>query len=380
MLARFQVDQGAWLRVPDRSLLAAGERLVVLPSYRPQIAISGVQVNFCGEAAFQMQTPDEAGVSRLEVAYGRMLALNQGAKAAKLHVNLSGLMGTATLSKPDSSLALEVRPYLPPGGSPLARDGAPSEAYVVVELHALGGTVVWQEAGNDISPVEIEPGMVRTYIGSQPPTQSSASHPAPDWIDSRKSSLFDQQTTLDFESRLTKDRPLSISLEEALTDRRVEVRALAAISLGAIDNFEPLFKELTDIRQYSYWAAEVDALRQAMARGPRSVAMVQAAIEKFRASEAPLLQRMLVGYGPQQLAEGGGKELVDLLENSEMDLRVLASDNLRIITGASFNYRPEKRNEFNKNATNRWRERLKEGKITWTVPPSPITPRKPAGK
>ena len=104
VVARYDTSKDLWMRVPARGFLTAGERLVVLPTYRPQFALpAGVQVTFYGEAALQMQVPDSTGISRMNVAYGRLFAISQGTKGPKIELNLSGLEGTATLAKADSS-------------------------------------------------------------------------------------------------------------------------------------------------------------------------------------------------------------------------------------------------------------------------------------
>ena len=53
----------------------------------------------------------------------------------------------------------------------------------------------------------------------------------------------------------TSDKPLNLSLQERLTDRRVNVRALIARCLGNLGEFEPILKDLNDAKLASYWAS-----------------------------------------------------------------------------------------------------------------------------
>ena len=188
-----------------------------------------------------------------------------------------------------------------------------------------------------------------------------------------------------------RDKPLQLRFQEHLSDRRVDVRALAARSLAALDQFDPLVKELSDARQYSFWGAEVESLRAAINRSPDTAAKVRDSLERLRAKENQTLFRLLWGYSPQQLAvstvkekdgtprDGAARELLTWLENPEMDVRVLAIDNLRLITGAQLGYRPEKSPDVptNRLPISKWRDRLKTGKIAYKSPPTPLTERKP---
>lgn len=371
VLARFNAAAGLWQRLPTRALLTAGERLVALPSYRPQLALaSGAQVTLIGETAIVLAPPRE-GRSVVLVDYGRLLVDSVGAAGAQIEFNLTGLKGVATLSDPDSSLAVEVRPYLPPGTNPEMPGTA---AVPVVDLFAVRGSVVWQEEGQE--PVVIPMNFGRTYIGATPPV-TSGPFKAPDWTDSRSVSGFDRETSYALHELLSTEKPLTVALQEQLQDRRAEIRALSARSLVALDQFEPIIKELSDSRQYTFWFAELDTLRDALARGPESAAAVRESISRIRPEVSDELYRLLWNYSPEQLARGEAETLVKALESPDMDIRVVTFDNLRRITGALMLYRPERRVDQNKLAVQKWKERLKEGGIIYKVQPSPLPDRKP---
>ena len=369
VLTRFDARAGVWLRVPPRGILAAGERLVVLPTYRPQIALgSGVQVTFAGESAVQMEEPQHVGASRLTVEYGRFLVVNFGKEGAQLELNLQGLSGILTLEESDTIVAIDVRRYLPPGAS------ADMDAReLVIELFATSGSARWEEAGQD--PQDIPAHHVLTYVtGSE--RQLSGPFQSPGWIDASSLTDIDRLTSLELQKALERAKPVHVTLAELMGDRRVDVRALAARCLASLGEFEPLIKELSSPQQKSFWASEVDVLRQSLTRGPEVGEQIRQSLERLRPQEAATLYRLLWGYSPEQLAGDGAKELVEMLESPAMDVRVLASDTLRQVTGAQLLYRPEKAPSENRASINRWRERQAEGSIAYAVSPSPVPAHK----
>ena len=173
------------------------------------------------------------------------------------------------------------------------------------------------------------------------------------------------------------DTPVHVRLAELMADRRVDVRALAARCLASLGEFEAIIKELSNPQQKSFWAPEVEVLRQSVTRGTEMAEQLRQTLERLRPHEGATLYRLLWGYSPEQLAGDDAKELVSLLDSSEMDVRVLASDTLRQITGAQLLYRPERAPSENRASINRWQERLADGSIAYKSPPSPLTERKP---
>jgi hypothetical protein len=267
-----------------------------------------------------------------------------------------------------------VRYYLPPGTDPSAGHGPR-----VIEISALSGAAQWQEP--DIDAVPIPANHAFTFV-EKSTAEVRGPFKAPDWIDARPTaaSSLDRDTRIVLDLALTYDRSLNLSLEERAEDRKVEVRSLAARCLIEVNRFGPALANLRDPRLASFWTYDAEALRSALARSPATAGLIRKEIQGSREMDAALLYRLLVGYSPEQLAADGGSELIEALEHPELDVRVLAFDNLWRITGAMFNYRPERKPELNRTAVLRFRERLKEGSLAYKAAPSPIPDRKPLGK
>ena len=373
VLAHQPKGDGTWFRVPARAVLSAGERLVALPACRPQIALaSRVQVTFAGESSVQLGEPNEKEASRMTVDYGRMLIVTVGAAGAQVDLDLGGVRGVVTLVDADSAVAVSVKQFLPPGADPESMSPIP-----VVEIFNTYGRVAWDEA--DKPRVEIPTNQVRIYAGGDPP-DNYGPFTAPDWIDPKSIIPIDRESQAVLERLLAGDKPLNLSLAEALEHRQVNVRSLAARCLANLDEFEPLLKELNDPRQYSFWNGEFVTLRQCLQRGPESAAELKATLDRLRPDEAAELYRLLWGYSEDQLAKEEAANLVKQLESEHMDVRVLAIQNLMTITGAMEFYRAEKKPEDSRAAIQAWRSRLAKMNITYKIAPAAIEPYKPLDK
>jgi hypothetical protein len=220
---------------------------------------------------------------------------------------------------------------------------------------------------------------VRIYAGADP-AETFGPYDSPEWIDAKSVSGIDRQSAAELERLLDVEKPLNLTLVEALEYRQVNVRSLAARCLSFLGDFAPLVEELNDPRQYSFWASGFAALRQAIQGGPEAALTVKATLERLRPDQAADLYRLLWSYSPDQLAKGSDLELVEFLRSDHMDVRVLAFQNLATITGAYEFYMPQKRPEDLKAAIQNWKARQAKGTITYRLPPAPIEAYKPLGK
>ncbi len=371
VLARYDAKEAIWKMVPPRELIFAGERLQVLPTYRPQIALSsGAQITFTGESQVQLEAAKKVGASRMTVHYGRMVVVTVGMAGVPLELELSGLKGTLILSDADAGVAIDSRRYLPPGSDP---EKDPS--FGIVEIFTTSGRATWQAEGAEV--IEIPTGHLLTYVLGTEEVEPDLAGPfrSPVWIDAVVG--IDRTTSLKMLEMLDSQKPLGVRLQELLSDQAVDVRALAARCLGYLDQFEPLLKDLSNPQQKSFWEKEIDALQRSLSRGPETAARLRETAEGLRVRQGKDVYRLLWGYSPEQLAEYGSAELVNYLESPEMDIRVIANDNLRRITGATLSYNPAKRPDENKLPILKWKDRAKETTIVYKTPPSPFMERVP---
>jgi hypothetical protein len=140
--------------------------------------------------------------------------------------------------------------------------------------------------------------------------------------------------------------------------------------LAYLNNYEPLINEFGDERQRSYWSAEFDVLRSAISRSPDSAARVRETLERFCGEAASELYRLLWGFSPEQLQQGGDARLVSLLDHESLNVRVFAFETLRRITNKTLLYRPEVSADRRRSSIQDWRERLENGAIVYETPPT----------
>ncbi|MCU0876126.1 MAG: hypothetical protein MUE50_27710, partial [Pirellulaceae bacterium] len=346
-LVRYVAESAEWLRLPARTKLMSGDRLVVFPTYRPEIVLTpGVQVVLAGPSAVQTKPPNAQGEPELTIEYGRALIATAGVAGARIHLDLGGQKGIVTFQEAAAEMGIEVSRYLPPGADPETEPALP-----VVSIYTTIGRIEWQTAGAPTA-TPVEQGQVRVLVGDQSQTMAVVQSPA--WI------------------FIALDRPVSLTLRERTEDRKSEIRSLAARCLAYLDSFETLVKEFGDDRQRSYWTAEYDALRQSLSRSPETAAKVRKALEAFSGADAADLYRLSWGYSVEQLREGGDKKLVEFLDHDSLQIRVFAFENLQRITKKTLLYLPEVAATRRRSSVQRWKEQLENGAIVYETLPSPL--------
>jgi len=367
VLARFdEAQEGYFPLAPDTALLP-GDGLLTLPTYRPQLMLfPGVKVTLSGDSRVRIgKTHEEPLGPGLSIDSGRAVIVPVGDPNIVVHLDLAGRIGTLSFANADSIVAVEVRHYLPPGIDPELEP-----ASSVVEFVAVSGQAVWQEQDQTQT---VEAGRVLAMIDQQPATLFEAG-PLPAWIEGNNLSDIDRLASSELRRYLAFDRPLMLSLLERVDFRKIDVRALACRSLCNLDAFEPALEALGDEAHHSYWDAHVDALRASAVRDITAAGKLHAAARKVGGDAGEQLYRSLYGYSPEQLAAGAGASLIEQLESERIDLRVLAYENLRRITGKTHMFRPEQPPAQERRKVLNWRRTLDTEGISYEVAPSALPP------
>ena len=367
VLARFDAAAGDYFRMAPDSTVVTGQRVISLPTYRPQLLLSpNIKVTLAGESHVQFgKTEEEAPV--LIIESGRVTVMPLGEPEAPVYIEAAGRTGSILFADADSQLALEVIKYLPPGQKPEIEPAIP-----IIQIFATSGNVAWRE--EEGKEFVISAGQVLTIDGADSPALFEAGE-LPAWVSGKDLADIDRLASAELTRDLATDRPLSLSLLERTEFRQVEVRSLACRSLCALDMFDPTIKALEGPGLRSYWYTQFDALRSAMSRNPRSAIKLQRSLEKLAGDDAGLMYELLCGFNPDQLAGGGAKALVDALEHERVSTRVLAYENLRRITDKTQLFRPEQPPAQQKGEVMKWRRNLDAGAIVYLSPPQPLPTR-----
>ena len=369
ILSRLDPAKESWMVLPTDTPLNAEDQLLSLPTYRPQLLVSpSVKLTLAGEAFVRLHVPDATNVPRVTVDFGRALIVPVGEMGNTLQVDLAGRSGQLTFMDAESAFAVEVRPYLPAGSDPLK-----ASPNLVVQMWVLSGGVEWREV--DREPLRMNAGQRGQYMDDAP-VGVVAGDALPDWIEGKNVSDIDRRASQVLREFLTSDRPLALSLMEHTNYRQVEVRALSCRCLCYLDIFEPAIAALGDVQHKAYWHAELPAIQTVLPFGAATAEKLHADIEKLHGADAEKIYRLLLGYSPEQLADGGAADLVEALESKSMTIRVLAINTLRRMTDKTYNYL-ESRPEQSKAAVTSWRKALEAGQIVYKTPPTPLPPLPP---
>ncbi len=364
-LVRYVAESADWFRLPARTKLMSGDRLVAFPTYRPEIVLTpGVQVVLAGPTAVQTMPQNSQGEPELAIEYGRALIATAGVAGARIHLDLGGQRGIVTFQEAAAEMGIEVSRYLSPGSNPETEPALP-----VVRIYTTIGRIEWQSAGSPAA-TPIEQGQVRVLVGDQSQTMAVVQSPA--WMQGADLRDVDRLASSTLEPFIALDRPVSLTLRERTEDRKSEIRSLAARCLAYLDSFETLVKEFGDDRQRSYWTTEFDALRQSLSRNPEAAAKVRKALEAFNGADAADLYRLSWGYSAEQLREGIDRQLVDFLDHDSLQIRVFAFENLQRITKKTLLYLPQAAATQRRSSVQRWKEQLQNGAITYETLPSPL--------
>ena len=371
VLAR--LDGEVYKRLPSEGILYSGDHLLALPAFRPRVQVgAGILISLFGPTEITLGTPTPSGVSRATVHFGRLQVSRGGTSSHEVLLTLGNQFGQLTLQDAQSRLAIEVRRYLSPGLNPEEND-----AQVVVQLKSIRGNAQWSIPQPDGEPVthDIPEGMQFVFLDQQPGEVTTAN--------ARRSTprqLLDEDAAEFLSGMINNpdrgdDLPVSLSLREQLHHRRIEVRALAARCLAALDQFDAVLDALNEQEFKSFWESHLDALQHAIARSPKTASRLRSEWERKRDErEAAQRYRVTWGYNAQQLQTIGAQQLVGYLEHPDMDLRVLSAMVLQQITGRTKGYHAYRlpQNSKTQSSINSWKRDLQQGRITYETLPSPM--------
>ncbi len=339
-------------RVAPQGRLSVGDKLVVLPLFRPRVSLAAATVDLEGPAMIEIVELLENEVPHVKVHYGRMIT--RSLPGGRLRLSLGGLEGFLSFADADSICAIEVRPYRIAGTDP---EKVPSNA--AVDLYVPSGRATWSNADGD----RVIEAPARLVLSPYPDDEAATSLPT--WIQSTEPGPLDLRGLAAIDEAVIPDRSVRLSLVELTENRRAEIRWMAVRSCAHIGHFDPLIRSLGDPDDKAYWHRYIPELAAAVARDATTAAKVRKAFEAAQPETGFQLYRMLWGYSTTGLKNNGeAQRLVDYLENDLLEFRVLSFWNLEQITGGgTYGYRPEYANLKNRRAVERWRELLEKGEI-----------------
>lgn len=364
VLLKANPDTGAWDRLPARSGIGPGDRLLALPAFDATVALgSGINIVLLGGTMVEFGPPDASGAPMLRIHYGRVLMMTAGGDQRGIHLVADGQQGWLGLAGPNSIAAVEAVRIMIPGSDPEAE-----RSPLLVNLYVGQGEVTWRTAA-DAQPETLSAPYQHT-LGSDIDT---ADQPLPQWVMQDTTPLIEQRGAEFIEEHLSEERQIATrgALKELVDHRRSEVKALAARSLVHLGVYDPVIEALANPPQHAAWPSLIAELAQAMVRSPEQATAIRETFQLERGNDGDKLFRLLRGYSPQQLRDGAANQLVADLDNEAVDMRVLSFWNLHQITGEMNAYRADHTAARRKPAVQKWREQLEAGQIvSWDEAPA----------
>jgi hypothetical protein len=375
VLLRFEPASSAWIRLPPRSSLAPGDRLLVFPTFRTHVVL-GKDVNAFIAGGTEVTVgngADAAGDASadfsLEIPFGRMI-LNSGAGGNRIALVMGDEVRVIELGA-SSSLAVDVKRRFVPGTDPT------QEAYPLeINYYLTTGSASWGDGQSAEGQATWT-----TFDGADATAESIDE--LPDWINGEALSGLEKSANEEVLKSLAAGQPVNISLLE-LTDpkrrgKRAEVRSLAGKCASYVGEFEPLVNALGDMVDRPWWKERIETLREAVARDASSVEPIANvfAVQKGEKATDDLV-KMVLGYDSEEVGttrdsvqEGALVRLIYWLDHEDPTYRVLASYNVNEITGTMLGgYRPEHPASKRKGEIRFYTERFDKGDLMprpWTA-------------
>lgn len=368
-------DLDAWVLGKKGDIVSADSDLICPPTFRDKLSIhEEVEVTLVGPARLAMR-PAPGKTAELSLSYGRFLITGK-VDDRQLLVRFGDTKSVLTLPTPATVVAIEVMSTRRAGADPEDPDGT----LRVIQVLASQGTPKWRSGNRP--EVTLESGQLLTVDSGNRVSLSDVSV-IPDWLDEpiEVADSLESLARTGLLQLMRGNESIELSLREAMDFRRTEVGALAArtmLLLGRHDVYFGAEGVFSQPKQRTYWPDHFTAMVRTIDRGPESAAAVRQSIMQMDGAQAAEIYRLLWLFSTEQLAAGADERLVKALDDSNITIRVLASENLRLITGNLLNYRAETETPARRSSDiKKWEVKLRKGEIRWAKPvptPSPVKP------
>jgi hypothetical protein len=357
VILRFDARAG-WVRLQTREQLQlmSGDRLIALPTFRPQLTLAGgLTVDLLGGTSVELLPLDASGTPGVRLLHGRMTMVASGTTTGKLVLEVGARRATFTLNS--AEFAVQHAFHRPRGIDPLAGPLPWSLA-----MYLKSGEVV---ISDDKGPSPSMKGPGSWLITGTSPLEPLTMANLPAWISADERDLLEKQAGDFVEAALREGKAVNVALEEVVDDRRIENQQLALrcqAQLGDFSDFTGLLRD--PAQRWPTLEKYVELLSESIDYGPYHADRLREAFAKQAGpTKGSDLYRMMWGYSDEQLKGGVAKALVETLEHDDLDYRVLAFWNLSKITGQTMTYLPQDPPLKRRAAVSKWQQKLESGQI-----------------
>ncbi|QDU97222.1 hypothetical protein [Lignipirellula cremea] len=352
-----------WSRVPMDGPVMTNSEIIALPGFRPVLELPGLEMQLVGPTRTMLYSrPDSTLVLDFINGGSGRLTLTSPKGPAKIGVDLFEHRGVLHLMEPGSEAAVSVERVRLPGVDPQV-----GPIHIAARISCISGRLQWEEGGK-LTPLPKDFSL--SLFNAVADIEDSPTPPA--WTDLRNDDPSERRAAKTLEPLVGTEKNLVLSLVENSASAPMEVASLSTRALCEVDFYEPFVKSLSDKMMRSYWDDHYDAVQRALARNLDASDELWLTLSRVTPKVSGPLYELLVRYAPESLEGGGAAKLISLLESDSMEVRVLASENLRRITGWSLGYRPDADVRTNRLALQRWNEKLSKREVAYHADGVPI--------
>ncbi len=197
----------------------------------------------------------------------------------------------------------------------------------------------------------------------------------PSWYRKRYIRAIDQLGMADFrQALLGSNEPLADKLRTLATDNRPEVAALAIQTAILRGDWQPFAAHLlSNDRMRAHWTGSLDLARQVIASRPESQKELLSEMQGKLSSDADRCAELVAGLGLANQTNDGLLGLVKGLDAANnLPVRILASYELKQLTGEDFSYQPHAPVRA---TIQQWRSRIVQNKVSVMPVNDPIYER-----
>lgn len=359
-------------RIAPAQTLPSGSRIVVPPAVRATLDLAQqLRWTICGPTKMLVRT-DEKDAHRppsVELSLGRAL-LASGPNARTVELLTNSWKGTLTLSGANGMAAIELS-YRPLTSGTVIDQRAFVAVLTITSVEGEVSVVSQSAEGKLGETLILKVGEGIGMVGTMP-YQRFLLKEVPAWYRGIAERPIDVQAADDLHRMLADDPKVHEKLIGLLLSRRPETAALAAQTLamfGRWDGIAGPASLLNSVSARSHWTTTLDLVRQIIAAEPLHATQVRSAFTDAEPTRGNLLCDLLLGLPEERLKTDAVEVLVGLLESEFLNERVLASYQIRLLTGRDFGYQAH---DVDRTVVQHWRRELANKRIRVIAPAQPL--------
>jgi hypothetical protein len=322
VLMRYNTDEREWVRLTGPTAVSRSDRLLCLSPFRAKLRVGNIPVELVAETEIRILSQSSDKIPAIELIQGRLLLRNP--PAGPLKVGFSDRNVTLELS-PSAVVALE-RTARRDYGQMLSR--APSLYVYCTQGEVTLTAEKKQESltASDLLVIDTAGTVKRTGIDS-----------APSWATETEPSPVEVKLREQFIRMFHPGRPVLTEIVAATEDDNSDIRQLSIRALKSLGDLSLLMPMLSRAGDADARKGALASIRSYMGLGPEAATRVRSQLaEEYGDDKAPFVEKMLVGYTPDEASDPKVFErLVAALgpEQESVGLRELALDTLKQLTG-----------------------------------------------